>query len=86
MDQVQVERIMENYRTAGLPRKERVILDFVTKLTLNPAAMEASDLEILRREGLSDRALLEVVHIAGYFNYINRVADALGVDPEPEWT
>ncbi len=77
---------MENYRTAGLPRKERVILDFVTKLTLNPAAMEASDLEILRREGLSDRALLEVVHIAGYFNYINRVADALGVDPEPEWT
>ena len=81
---MQVERIMEKYRTAGLPRKERAILDFVAKLTLSPAAMEASDLDILRREGLSDRALLEVVHIAGYFNYINRVADALGVDPEPE--
>lgn len=83
---MQVERIMEDYRTAGLSRKEQAILDFVAKLTLSPGAMKASDLDIMRREGLSDKALLEVVHIAGYFNYINRVADALGIDPEPEWT
>ncbi len=83
---MQVDQIKADYREAGLPEKESAILDFVLKLTLSPSAMEASDLDLLREEGLSDRALLEVVHIAGYFNYINRVAGALGVDPEPEWT
>lgn len=37
------------------------------------------------RPGFDDVAILEMAHIAGFFNYINRVADALGVDPEPEW-
>jgi alkylhydroperoxidase family enzyme len=47
--------------------------------------MESEDLTHLRRHGFPDEAILEIVHIVGYFNYINRVADALGVDPEPEW-
>jgi alkylhydroperoxidase family enzyme len=47
--------------------------------------MEAVDLERLRAAGLADRAILDAVQVIAYFNYINRVADALGVDPEPEW-
>lgn len=45
--------------------------------------MTAADLEALRRHGLTDRALHDATQIAAYFNYINRVAEALGIDPEP---
>lgn len=46
--------------------------------------MEPTDLDRLRRVGLSDRDILDAVQVVAYFNYINRIADALGVDPEPE--
>mgnify|MGYP000091365290 CR=1 FL=1 len=46
--------------------------------------MQPTDLDRLRRAGLSDRDILDAVQVIAYFNYINRVADALGVDPEPE--
>lgn len=61
------------------------MLDFAVKLTRTAAEMKETDLEPLRKNGFDDSAILEIVHIVGYFNYINRVADALGVDPEPEW-
>ncbi len=62
------------------------MLDFSVKLTQTPHQMSAEDLAILRGQGFEDPAILEIVHIIAYFNYINRVADALGVDPEPEWS
>ena len=80
----QVEKIKADYRVAGLSATDTAVLDFAVKLTLHPSRMETSDLDVLRKEGFSDVALLEIVHITGYFNYINRVADALGVDPERE--
>ncbi len=46
--------------------------------------MSPADLDKLRAAGLSDRAILDAVQVISYFNYINRVADGLGVDPEPE--
>jgi alkylhydroperoxidase family enzyme len=42
------------------------------------------DVETLRRHGLSDRDILDAVEVIAYFNYINRIADALGTEPEPE--
>jgi alkylhydroperoxidase family enzyme len=42
------------------------------------------DVETLRKHGLDDRDILDAVEVIAYFNYINRVADALGIDPEPE--
>jgi len=53
-------------------------------VTRPPAAARRQDLETLRKHGLSDRDILDAVEVIAYFNYINRVADALGVDPEPE--
>ncbi len=85
MDLDLVEKIKVDYRQAGLSATDATILDFAIKLTLHPSKTEASDLDRLKREGLSDVGLLEIVHITGFFNYINRLADALGVDPEPEW-
>ena len=53
-------------------------------MTRAPAALRRRDVEALRKHGLSDRDILDAVEVISYFNYINRVADALGIDPEPE--
>jgi alkylhydroperoxidase family enzyme len=47
--------------------------------------MSSTDCSKLRSYGYTDEQILEATHIVGFFNHINRVADALGVDPEPEW-
>jgi alkylhydroperoxidase family enzyme len=48
--------------------------------------MRKDDVERLRAEGLSDADILDAVEVISYFNYINRVADGLGIDPEPDWS
>ena len=53
-------------------------------VTRTPAAVRRRDVETLRKYGLTDRDILDAVEVISYFNYINRVADALGIDPEPE--
>lgn len=59
------------------------MLEFAEKCTLHPSEMTPLDLQRLRDCGFCDEDILDIVHITAYFNYINRVADALGVDPEP---
>jgi hypothetical protein len=54
------------------------------RVTRTPAAVRRRDVEGLRECGLTDRDILDAVEVISYFNYINRVADALGIDPEPE--
>lgn len=55
---------------------------FAEKLTLHPAEMGQADIDHMRSLGLDDRAISDAVQVISYFNYINRVADALGVEPE----
>jgi uncharacterized peroxidase-related enzyme len=55
---------------------------FAEKLTLTPSQMDKADIEKLRAVGLDDRAIHDATQIIGYFNYIDRIADALGVEPE----
>jgi len=55
------------------------MLDYVVLLTRHPASTSATDLEELRRVGFDDRGILQITMIAAWYNYINRVADALGV-------
>ena len=57
---------------------------YAEKLTLRPSEMSADDLAPLRAAGLTDTDILDAVEVIAYFNYINRVADALGIDPEPD--
>jgi uncharacterized peroxidase-related enzyme len=75
--------VQEDYRSAGLPLREVALLDFAVKLTKAPAGVQASDLDALRRHGFTDEQLVDAVHCISYFNFINRVLDGLGVDPEP---
>lgn len=78
----QVTAIQQDYRTAGLSPAEVAMLDYAVKLTESPAAMSAQDIERLRRHGYADEQIVDAVHCIAYFNFINRVLDGLGVDPE----
>jgi len=60
------------------------LCEFAELLTRTSSAVRPQDLDTLRKRGLDDRDILDAVQVISYFNYINRVADALGVDPEPE--
>ena len=61
------------------------MLDFAVKLTRSPSAMTAADIAALRRVGFDDLAINDIVQIAALFNYYDRLADGLGIEPEPEW-
>ncbi|MFN0057744.1 MAG: carboxymuconolactone decarboxylase family protein [Planctomycetota bacterium] len=60
----------------------RALCAFAEELTRTPARITPASLDALRAQGLDDGAILEAVHVIGYFNHINRIADALGVDLE----
>jgi uncharacterized peroxidase-related enzyme len=75
--------VQDDYRTAGLTAREVALLDFAVKLTLHPRDVRQADLDALRGHGLGDEQLVDAVHCVSYFNFINRVLDGLGVDPEP---
>ncbi len=61
------------------------MLDFAVKLTLTPARMTEKDVKDLRQQGFDDGAIHDIVQITALFNYFGRLADGLGIDPEPEW-
>ncbi|MCK6440499.1 MAG: hypothetical protein L6Q71_09925 [Planctomycetes bacterium] len=71
-----------DYRTAKLSPADRALCDFATKLTLTPGAMTEGDIAALKGHGFTEGAISVASQVCGYFNYINRIADALNVDPE----
>ena len=82
MDKELVEALEKDYTTAPITAPERVMLDFVVKLTRDATKVWKDDHERLRAAGFDDRAILQITLIASWLNYINRVADALGVGRE----
>jgi uncharacterized peroxidase-related enzyme len=75
--------VQKNYRSAGLTPRELALLDFAVTLTQSPSRLQKDDLDALRKHGLTDEQIVDAVHCISYFNFINRVLDGLGVDPEP---
>ncbi len=71
-----------DYRRADLAPADRALCDFAVRLTLAPGEMAADDVQGLRRHGFDDAAITIAVQVISYFNYINRIADGLGVDDE----
>jgi len=74
-----VAALRDDYTKAPLDRRDRVMLDYVVQLTRDATGIDASHHERLRAVGFDDTAILQITLIASWFNYINRVADALGV-------
>jgi uncharacterized peroxidase-related enzyme len=74
--------VVRGWRRARLDPPERALCELAAKLTLRQREMAPEDLEALRACGFDDRAIHDAVQVVGYFNYITRVADGLGVEPE----
>ena len=79
LDAELVKALQEDYRTAPISEQDKVMLDYVAQLTRDATRVSRQDHERLRAIGFNDRAILQITLIASWFNYINRVADALGV-------
>jgi uncharacterized peroxidase-related enzyme len=86
LDKALVEALEKDYTTAPITAQERVMLDYVVKLTKDATKVWKNDIEGLRKAGFDDRGILQITLIASWFNYINRVADALGVGREEKPT
>ena len=79
LDKGLVEALEKDYTAAPITPQERVMLDYVVKLTKDATRVWKDDIEGLRASGFDDQGILQITLIASWFNYINRVADALGV-------
>ncbi|MHB8604055.1 MAG: peroxidase-related enzyme [Thermoplasmatota archaeon] len=77
-----VPLVAVDYTKAKLPPRERAMCDYAVNLTRAPQKTGAKDVEQLRLAGLDDSEVLDVTAVVGYFNYINRIANALGVRPD----
>ena len=74
-----MQALQEDYATAPISEQDRAMLDFVVQLTKDATRISKRDHEKLRAQAFDDKAILQITLIASWFNYINRVADALGV-------
>jgi uncharacterized peroxidase-related enzyme len=79
LDEAMVESLKKDYRSAPICEQDRVMLDYVVKLTKDATKCSREDHGRLRVAGFDDRGILQITLIAAWFNYINKVADALGV-------
>ena len=74
-----MQAIREDHRTAPVSAAEHAMLDYVDRMTRDAVQLGPQDLATLREHGFNDTAILQMTLIGAWFNYINRVADALGV-------
>jgi len=79
-DTTVADALMDDYRTAPLKPEEKQLLAFAEKMALDAGRITPEDIERLRAAGFSDRAILDAAHVTGFFSYMNRVVQALGVD------
>lgn len=77
-----IEALRADYRTAPITDAERAMVEYVVQLTKDATKITPADLDGLRAVGFDDTGILQITLIASWFNYINRVADALGIGRE----
>ena len=79
LDQDLVAALEEDYASAPITEQEKIMLDYVVQITRDATRISPQDHDRLRSAGFDDKGILQITLIASWFNYINRVADALGV-------
>jgi uncharacterized peroxidase-related enzyme len=85
-DPALVDQLKADYRQATLSGPDRAMLDYAAKLTQEPWTMTEKDVLRLREAGFEDRDILHINMIAGYYAFVNRLADGLGVELERFWS
>ena len=76
---------MHDYRQGDLDAPVRALCDYAVKLTATPAEVGREDADLLRSHGWNDAAIHDAIQVVSYFNYINRIAEGVGIEDEPEW-
>ena len=84
-NEVLVEQLINDFRQADLSAMDKAMLEYVAKLTLEPWNMKEADVIALRENGFSDTAILDINQVTGYYAFVNRLADGLGVELENFW-
>lgn len=79
-------QLIEDWRRADVREADRAMLVYVEKLTLRPWDMVEGDVMALRLAGFSDAAILDINQVTGYYAFVNRLADGLGVELEGFWS
>jgi alkylhydroperoxidase family enzyme len=79
LDEAFVEALSKDFRSAPISAQDRVMLEYVEQLTKDATRISPAFHDRLRAVGFDDRGILQITLIASWFNYINRVADSLGV-------
>ena len=84
-DDTLVEQLRIDFRQAPISGPERAMLEYAVKLTLEPWRMTKEDVGKLQQAGFSEANILDINLITGYFAFVNRLADGLGVELESFW-
>jgi len=79
------EMLVTNYRVAPLPARQRAMLDFAHQLTTAPQVTGEADRAALRTAGFTDAEIFDISEVVAFFNYSNRMAQALDLMPNPEY-
>lgn len=80
-----VKQLQTDWRKASLSEPDRAMLEYAVKLTVEPWHMEEADVVALQEVGFSDADILDINQVTGYYAYVNRLADGLGVELEAFW-
>lgn len=77
-----MQAVAGDYRTADITQSEKLMLYYAEQLTREPASVKERDIVSLRKAGFADRDIFDINQVVAYFNYVNRIADGLGVQLE----
>lgn len=80
-----VRRLKKDFRQADLSAADRAMLEYSDKLARRPGDMTRQDSEMLREAGFGDAEILDIVQVVGYYAFVNRLANGLGVELEGYW-
>jgi uncharacterized peroxidase-related enzyme len=83
-DETLAEAVKQDFRNSSLDAGHKALCEWAEKLTLTPARCTRADVESLRAAGWNDEEIVSAAQIIGFFNHLNRLADGLGIDLEPE--
>ena len=82
IDESLKEQLINDYKTADITEADKLILGYVEKITRTPASMTKDDVDKLLNNGFDQQGVHDIAQAASYFNYVNRLADSLGVELE----
>ncbi len=80
-----MKAVAKDFTKADVTKEEKVMLYYSKKLTESPGKVQQKDVQALRKAGFTDRDIFDINQVTAYFNYVNRIADGLGVTLETDF-